>query len=174
MNPILHAVSKDIASQGDGIIMENLTGIRKLYKRGNGQGKNYRGRMNSWAFREMQRQIEYKENWNCLPVMYESAWGTSSKHSVCGSRMVRIPEESRMLRCPKCNVTVDRHVDAARSILARGVRLTPYGLPVEAMKGNPLDLMVIPVADGSKNQTVIHQSHSVPRSEAKRSARRGD
>ena len=37
-----------------GNVMEKLKGIRKLYRKGNGQGKSYRGRMNSWMFREFQ------------------------------------------------------------------------------------------------------------------------
>ena len=31
-----------------GTVMEKLKGIRKLYRRGNGQGPSFRGRMNSW------------------------------------------------------------------------------------------------------------------------------
>ena len=48
----LHRVSKAIVSQAKekkfGIVMEKLKGIRKLYRRGNGQGPSFRGRMNSW------------------------------------------------------------------------------------------------------------------------------
>jgi len=41
--------------------MENLAGIRKLYRRGNGQGAAFRGGTNSRMFGETQRQIDYKE-----------------------------------------------------------------------------------------------------------------
>ena len=48
----LHRVSKAIVSQAKekkfGTVMEKLKGIRKLYRRGNGQGPSFRGRMNSW------------------------------------------------------------------------------------------------------------------------------
>ncbi|MGI0069899.1 MAG: IS200/IS605 family accessory protein TnpB-related protein, partial [Nitrosopumilaceae archaeon] len=57
---ILHYTSTKIISQNSGIIMENLKGIRKLYRKGNGQGRKHRGKMNSWSFYELQRQIEYK------------------------------------------------------------------------------------------------------------------
>ena len=40
-----HAKKNDLA-----VIMENLKGIRKLYRKGNGQGTSFRGRMNSWTF----------------------------------------------------------------------------------------------------------------------------
>jgi putative transposase len=43
-----------------GIAMEDLKGLRNLYRKGNGQGTNYRARLNSWSFYELQRQIEYK------------------------------------------------------------------------------------------------------------------
>src|SRR5207245_5241404 len=34
------------------IVLENIQGIRSLYRRGNGQGRRYRGRMNGWSFGE--------------------------------------------------------------------------------------------------------------------------
>jgi putative transposase len=134
---ILHRASKQIVDEAKrerfGIIMENLTGIRALYRRGNGQGRSYRGRMNSWSFAEFQRQVEYKARWEGLPVVYVRPHGTSAKCSICGSRLARIPEENRQLHCPSCGVTVDRDVNAARNILARGVRFAPIALPTEAM-----------------------------------------
>jgi len=41
-----------------GIAMENLTGMRRLYQRGDWKSRAYRGRMNSWSFAELQcRQV---------------------------------------------------------------------------------------------------------------------
>src|SRR5208337_4888951 len=138
---ILHQASKMIVQQakqgGFGIVMERLTGVRKLYQRGNGQGVWYRGRMNSWSYAELQRQIEYKARWEGLPVIYVHPHGTSAKCSICGSRMTRIPEENRTLKCPSCQVSVDRDENAARNILARGVRFAPIALPIEAMVQEP-------------------------------------
>src|SRR5208282_4524140 len=48
------------------IVMEILTGIRKLYRKGNLQTHNYRARLNGWSFAELQRQIEYKARWKGL------------------------------------------------------------------------------------------------------------
>ena len=138
---ILHHASKMIVQQAKdrdfGIVLERLTGLRKLYQRGNGQGRWYRGRMNSWSYAELQRQIEYKARWEGLPVIYVHPHGTSAKCSICRSRMARIPEENRKLKCPSCGATVDRDVNAARNILARGVRFAPIALPVEAMVQEP-------------------------------------
>src|SRR5207247_3327867 len=58
---ILHNVSASIVRRAKekriGIVMEELTGIRKLYRKGNGQGTTYGARLNSWSFYELQRQI---------------------------------------------------------------------------------------------------------------------
>jgi putative transposase len=143
---ILHNASKQIVEDAKGrefgIVMEKLTGIRKLYRHGNWQCRGYRGVMNGWSYFELQRQIEYKAQWEGIPVIYVNPSGTSVKCSMCGSRMARKPEESRQLKCPSCGFTVDRDVNAARNILARGVRFAPIALPVEAMVqeslvGNP-------------------------------------
>ena len=51
IQPILHNVSKRIVDEAKtgryGMVMERLTGIRRLYRKGNGQSRNYRTRMNS-------------------------------------------------------------------------------------------------------------------------------
>jgi len=38
---VKHAKEKQL-----GVVMEKLTGMRKLYRKGNGQGRDYRARMN--------------------------------------------------------------------------------------------------------------------------------
>ena len=132
---ILHCTSKKIVSQNSRIIMENLRGIRKLYRKGNGKGRKYRGTMNSWSFYELQRQIEYKARWLGLPVNYVNASGTSTKCAVCGSRLV--PEEHRKMSCTICKSSVDRDVNAARNILLRGTRVVPDGTVDEAVMTEP-------------------------------------
>lgn len=132
VHQLLHLVSKRIVSENKGIILEDIKGIRKLYKKGNGQGKNFRHKMNSWSFFELQRQIEYKAKWLGLSVKYVKAYGTSSKCAICGSDM--IPEEHRMLFCPCCQIAVDRDVNASKNIFARGMRVVPDAVQIEAMK----------------------------------------
>jgi len=133
---ILHHASKLIVAEAKakqyGIAMEKLTGIRRLYRRGNWQGRWYRGRMNSWSYAELQHQIEYKAKWEGLPVIYVRPHGTSSRCSICGVKMK--PEENRNLHCPSCGYTVDRDVNAAKNILAAGrLRFGLVGLASEAM-----------------------------------------
>ncbi len=122
---LLHNVSSNIVLQAklrrQAIVMEDLRGIRRLYRKGNGQGATYRWRMNSWSYAELQRQIQYKAAWNGIPVTYVMSHGTSAKCSMCGHHV--LPEENRQLHCPNCGLTIDRDVNAARNILARGLRL---------------------------------------------------
>ncbi|HLQ20963.1 MAG TPA: transposase, partial [Nitrososphaerales archaeon] len=121
---LLHQVSKAIIAQAKekkfGIVMEKLKGIRKLYRRGNGQGPSFRGRMNSWTFRELQRQVEYKARWEGIPVSYVSPRGTSSKCPNCDSPLIEF--EGRKLWCPSCKQGGDRDVIASRNIMAASVR----------------------------------------------------
>ncbi len=88
--------------------------------------------MNSWSYYELQRQIEYKAKWAGLPVQYIRAVGTSSRCAVCGVKL--ISEEYRKMWCPSCWNVVDRDINAARNILARGMRFVPDGSQVEAMR----------------------------------------
>lgn len=51
VQPLLHNVSKRIVEEAKkeryGIVVERLTGIRRLYRKGNGQSRNYRARLSS-------------------------------------------------------------------------------------------------------------------------------
>jgi len=152
---LLHNVSASIVLQAklrnQAIVMEELRGIRKLYRKGNGQGANYRSRMNSWSYGELQRQVQYKADWDGIPVIYVRAFGTSAKCSMCGHHA--LPEENRQLHCPKCNLTVDRDVNAARNILARGLRFKPVGSANEAMVQEPPRRVILKVdADQSTSK----------------------
>ena len=128
-----------------------------LYRRGNGQGKDFRFKLNGWARGEAKRQLEYKGKREGVLVLAVNPRGTSANCSKCGNRM--IPEENRMLHCTSCNLRIDRDVNAAINIRSRGLeklfsmRFKPIGLPSEAMKGNPMKELateVILKADGSQ------------------------
>ncbi len=118
----VHGFSKHIVEYAIehkfGIKMENLKGIRKLYKKGNGQGRPFRARMNTWVFGETQRQIDYKARWAATPVWYVNARGTSS-YCLCGARVARLAD--RKLYCPKCDKTWDRDDLASKKIMACAV-----------------------------------------------------
>ncbi|HXX72313.1 MAG TPA: transposase [Candidatus Acidoferrales bacterium] len=152
---LLHNASANIVLQAklkrQAIVMEDLLGIRKLYRKGNGQGASYRSRMNSWSFAELQRQIQYKAEWNGIPVIYVSAHGTSARCSICGHHA--LPEENRQLHCPNCGLTIDRDENAARNIVARGLRFKPVGAAIEAMVQEPPRRVILKVdADQSTSK----------------------
>jgi len=133
---ILHHTSKEIVSEAKAkrfsIAMEKLTGMRKLYRKGNDQGRWFRARMNSWSFSELQRQIEYKARWEGIKVTYVDPRKTSSTCAVCGRATTECAE--RKVWCAQCRTLVDRDVNGARNILARGMRFVPIALPGEGMK----------------------------------------
>ena len=150
VQPILHNASKRIVEEAKtrryGIAMEKLTGIRRLYRKGNFQSRNYRARMNSWSYGELQRQIEYKARWEGVKVIYVPARDTSKRCSICGYKTLESTQ--RRLWCPHCGAILDRDENAARNIAAGGLRFSPNGPPGEAVKGNPTT--VIPRVDGGK------------------------
>jgi len=135
VQPLLHNVSKKIVDEAKtrryGIVMEKLTGIRRLYRRGNGQSRHYRARMNSWSYGELQRQIEYKARWERVKVIYVPSRDTSKQCSICGYKTLESTQ--RQLWCPHCGTVLDRDENAARNIAARGLRFSPNGPPGEAM-----------------------------------------
>jgi putative transposase len=133
-----------------GIVMEELTGIRKLYRRGNLQGRDYRARMNSWSYAELQRQIEYKARWEGIPVFYVHASKTSSTCATCGCKVAECA--GRRVYCPRCCKLVDRDENAALNILSAGLRFSLKGAAGEARKGNPQNCeKVIPGADATQS-----------------------
>ena len=135
VQPLLHNVSKriveDAKTRQHGIVMERLTGIRRLYRKGNGQSRNYRARMNSWSYGELQRQIEYKARWEGVKVIYVPSRDTSNGCSICGYKTLESTQ--RQLWCPKCGTILDRDENAARNLAAGGLRFNPDGPPGEAM-----------------------------------------
>jgi len=153
----LNRVSKDIVQQAKKsnsmIILEDIKGIRKLYRRGNGQGNKHRAMMNSWPFYELQRQIQYKSAWEGIPVRFVSPVRTSILCPICGGRTQEDRYQHRQLWCSSCKRSMDRDVVASMNISYKGLQkfCNPSGLSDEAMKGN-LDkaMPIILRLDGSK------------------------
>lgn len=157
----LHKITSRIVRRAKiqklGIALERIKGIRKLYHKWNGQGNEYRFKLNTWTFRAFQTQIEYKAKREGLQVMYVNARGTSAKCSICDDKM--FVKEGRMLYCARCKRIIDRDQNAAINVMKRGseklfsTRFEPIGLPDEAMKRNPVKKLtaeVILKADGSQ------------------------
>ncbi len=120
----IHRISKDIVDNAvkekAAIVLENLKGVRKLYKKGNGQGNKYRRRLNGWQFYELQRQIEYKARWVGLPpVEYVDPRNTSTQCPQCGKRLQEDMQQHRKLSCNNCGLFMDRDIVAAMNNISR-------------------------------------------------------
>jgi putative transposase len=163
VNQLLHAATNfavELAmKEGAALALEDITNIRKMYQRGNGQGPDYRFRMNSWPYARAYDQLNYKSPWNgvtFLPLTRVETYGSSMVHWTCGERLRepnrRDQRHRRMLWCQRCKVWVDRDVNSALNLSIRGLSRFDSSLPrsgrdqqalageeglaSEAMKGN--------------------------------------
>jgi transposase len=111
------------------------------------QGKLFRGRMNSWPFQEIKRQIEYKAAWEGVQVIILTKGetrGTTTECARCGERLqvaIRGDEEHyRQLWCEGCERWMDRDLVAVLNISRRGrmrfARSSTEGEAGEAVRGN--------------------------------------
>src|SRR5438128_6507914 len=162
---LLHTATKIVVGLAvqwrEAIVSEDIRGIRCLYRKGNGQGRKYRGRMNGRSFSEAQRQIEYKARWRGLPIIHltrRETRGSSVTCPRCGERLQSDKRLARKLWCGRCRVAMDRDRVAAVNLARRGrvrfARSRPpiveaQGGAVEAVKGNPTTT-VIPGVDAPK------------------------
>jgi putative transposase len=137
----IHKISKQIVENAkqnkSTIVFENLKGIRKLYRKGNGQGNNYRRRLNGWQYYELQHQVEYKAAWEGVPVLFEDPKCTSKICPVCGKRIQEDRQNRRKLWCSNCIKSMDRDIVASLNIAYKGwARFThPRGDTDEAQSG---------------------------------------
>jgi putative transposase len=93
VSQLLHGISKHIVATArenrHAIVFEDIRNIRNLHREGNGQGRNYRGKMNTWPDGEIKRQIQYKAQWSGIPIIQltiNQTYGTSSLCGICGKR----------------------------------------------------------------------------------------
>jgi putative transposase len=162
VNQILHHVSKhvvkDAATNKTAIAFEKLTNIRRLYQRGNYQGRSFRGKMNSWPFHEIKRQIQYKAIWEGVPIIELSSSQTRGTSQCCPQCGKRVQEagyrdfiHKRQLWCDQCQKWMDRDVVAAMNIAKKGAEVFQRSKcdAGEAMKGNPTTPVILRV-DASK------------------------
>jgi putative transposase len=148
LNKVSREVVKVAKHHSHAIVFEEIKGIRKLYRRGNKQGKSFRFKMNSWPFEEIKRQIEYKAAWEGVPVVTltkSETRGTTMDCPRCGERL-QVPirgdgEHYRQLWCKVCEKWRDRDLVAVLNISRRGWLRFDHsqGEAREAMKGNPTE-----------------------------------
>ena len=160
VNQLLHRISKTVVAKAcrdkTSIVFEDLNNIGRLYRKGNGRGPNYRSKLNGWSFAEIKRQIEYKANWEGIPIMELSVSqtrGTSQLCPQCGKRLQEDRLRRRERYCQECKRWLDRDVAAAMNIARKGAEVfqRSKGLAGEAMVTEPGSVMpVICRVDASK------------------------
>lgn len=169
IDQILHAATNVVVDaalkDGAALALEDLTGIRKMYRRGNGEGNDYRFRLNTWPYRKAYRMLGYKSTWKgvtTIPLTKAETYGSSSECASCGERF-RAPEREdaehrRMLWCRRCKVWTDRDVNAAVNLSNRGLARFASSLPPrpewekgpasEAVMGNGTKTLILRVDAG--------------------------
>ncbi|MDG6909346.1 MAG: transposase [Nitrososphaerota archaeon] len=131
-NQTLHAATNFMveraAESGAALALEDITGIRKMFRKGNRQGNDFRFRLNSWPFSKAYKMMEYKSEWKgvtFIPLTKAETYGSSSECASCGERLHEPEREDaehwRMLWCQACKKWVDRDVNAVGNLSKRGL-----------------------------------------------------
>lgn len=96
--------------------MEDLTNIRKRFRKGNG-GKKLNRRMNSLPFRKLQDYIEYKALRNGIKTVYIDPKNTSKECHRCGQ--LNDVAYRRSYKCSNCGLEYDRDLNESINIAHR-------------------------------------------------------
>lgn len=114
----LHKVSHEIISENQVIVSENLQ-IKNMVK-----NHHLAKAINDVSWYELTRQLEYKAKWNGRKyIKIDTFYASSQICSVCGYKNSDTKDLSvRTWICPKCGTEHDRDINAAKNILAEGLR----------------------------------------------------
>jgi IS605 OrfB family transposase len=112
----LHALTIRLVREFDLICIEDLN-VKGL-------GREIHARaVHDVAFSEVRRQLAYKSDWYGKILVEVDRWYPSSKScSHCRHIRDRLRLDERRWRCPACGTWHDRDVNAARNLLAEGLR----------------------------------------------------
>ena len=114
----LHKLSHEMISENQVIVSEHLQ-IKNMVK-----NHHLANSISDVSWYELTRQLEYKAVWNKRRyVKIDTFYASSQLCSVCGCQNTDIKDLSvRKWICPKCGAEHDRDVNAAKNILAEGLR----------------------------------------------------
>jgi putative transposase len=112
----LHTLTTRLVREFDLICIEDLN-VKALAR-----GLHARA-IRDVAFSEVRRQLVYKSEWYGKILVEVDRWYPSSKSCVeCRHTLDELRLDERRWRCPACGTWHDRDVNAARNLLAEGLR----------------------------------------------------
>ena len=114
----LHKVSHKIISENQVIVSENLQ-IKNMVK-----NHQLAKTISDVSWYELTKQLGYKAEWNGRQyIKIDTFYASSQICSACGYQNTDIKDLSvREWICPKCRAKHDRDINAAKNILAEGLR----------------------------------------------------
>lgn len=118
----LHRVTTTLVRENQAICVEDLNVAGML------RNRRLSRALADGALAELHRQLEYKAAWYGRDFVRVGRFFPSTKTcSACGFVVSELPLSVREWTCPECGSAHDRDVNAARNILAAGLKQLPAG-----------------------------------------------
>jgi putative transposase len=156
----LHALTTRLVREFDLVFIEDLN-VKAMAR-----GMHSRA-IHDAAFSEIRRQLTYKSDWYGKILVEVDRWYPSSKRcSECQYTLDELRLDQRQWTCPRCGFRHDRDVNAARNLLAEGLRqlagCDDRDLRVDAGDACPEEILVQVLADearsGHRNRACLEQA----------------